>query len=89
MRILVRLYSRSDWHGSAPVAPPTFADLLHTAWALLHGAVTPYVIEYRRAKAAQELCRRLSSLSGAELDRRGLERRRLPQLVRDCCYPGL
>jgi hypothetical protein len=43
--------------------------------------------EYRKAGAAQELYERLSGLSGAELARRGLDRRQLPQFVRDSCYP--
>jgi hypothetical protein len=86
MRILVRSYSRSNWHGDVPVAPRIFSGLLLRSLMLLRGAVSRYVIEYRSAKAAQELYRHLSSLSDAELARRGLERRQLPQLVRDRCY---
>ena len=86
MRILVRSYSRSNWHSDVPVAPRIFFGLLLRSLMLLRGPVSRYVIEYRNAKAAQELYRHLSRLSDAELAKRGLDRRQLPQLVKDRRY---
>ena len=47
------------------------------------GTARIYLVEYRNAKAAEELYWQLSRLSDAELARRGLDRHQLTQLVRE------
>jgi hypothetical protein len=49
-------------------------------------AVLIYLIEYRRAKAAEETFARLSSLSDAELAKHGIERGQISQFVRERLY---
>jgi hypothetical protein len=46
------------------------------------GALATYMIAYRKAKVAEDLHRYLSRLSDAELAGRGLNRRQLPQFIR-------
>jgi hypothetical protein len=59
-------------------------SLLHTlmrASRRIAGAIGAYLIASRKAKAAEELFRHLSRLPDQELATRGLDRKRLAQII--------
>ncbi|MFZ0848026.1 MAG: hypothetical protein WAO08_02320 [Hyphomicrobiaceae bacterium] len=78
MRALVR---------TSPRLPSGFLlEALSRAFERTVGAAVVYMIEYRKAKAAEELCRHLARLSDQELAVWGLDRRSLAQFIRQRLY---
>ena len=78
MRALVR---------TSPRLPSGFLlEALSRAFERTVGAAVVYMIEYRKAKAAEELCRHLARLSDEELAVWGLDRRSLAQFIRQRLY---
>lgn len=78
MRALVR---------TSPRLPSGFLlEALSRAFERTVGAAVVYMIEYRKAKAAEDLCRHLARLSDEELAVWGLDRRSLAQFIRQRLY---
>ncbi len=78
MRALVR---------TSPRLPSGFLlEALSRAFERTVGAAVVYMIEYRQAKAAEDLCRHLARLSDGELAVWGLDRRSLAQFIRQRLY---
>ena len=78
MRALVR---------TSPRLPSGFLlKALSRAFERTVGAAVVYMIEYRKAKAAEDLYKHLSRLSDEELAVWGLDRRYLAQFIRQRLY---